>query len=853
MPQNDKTVIIPVALEDEVKESYLTYAMSVIVARALPDVRDGLKPVHRRILYCMNEMGLANNRPYKKCARIVGDVLGKYHPHGDQAVYDALVRMAQEFSLRMPVVQGQGNFGSIDGDPPAAMRYTEARLSRISEALLRDIKKETVNFVPNYDDSMQEPSVLPTAFPFLLVNGSNGIAVGMATNMPPHNLKEICAATVALIENPEIPIDELVRNYVPAPDFPTGATICGSAGYHQAALTGRGRVTLRGEYHVENEGSEKEKEKIIITSIPYQVNKANMVIKIADLVKEKRIEGISDLRDESNRKGIRVVVELKRGVSSRVIINLLYNYSDLQKNFSINNLALVDGRPRTCTLKELLQHFIAHRREVITRRSEFDLAKARERAHILEALKKALENIDDVIKIIKESSNVNLAKANLIERFQFTEIQAQAILDMRLQKLTSLETQKILDELAEIQKQIEYLTALLGDVSKIMEVIKEETQEISERYGTGRASTISHEEVGNVEYEDLIEEEMMVVVVSSQGFVKRVALDLYREQKRGGKGAKGTTLRDEDFVEHLFVGTTHDIVMFVTNKGKAYWVKVYELPEGSRASKGRHIKTLFDFEDSEEATATLPIKEFSETSYLFMVTRLGIVKRVATHAFRNAKRRGIIALNVDKQDVLIRAILTKGDSDIMLISSAGKGLRFREESIRVMGRNAYGVRGLRMPEGEKIVGAAVVTESETLLLVSEKGSGKRTLFDEFAPHGRGTQGQRAFKVTDKSGPLISAIAVNEEDSILCVTQLGKTIKTPVLNISQQGRNATGVKILTIAESDAIIGLGRIQNEDEFENTEESQETPHTDQGSGDQSSEVPRLEPLEESSEGELF
>ncbi len=810
---DDKTKIIPIPIEDEVKESYLTYAMSVIVSRALPDVRDGLKPVHRRILYCMNEMGLSNNKSYKKAARIVGDVLGKLHPHGDQAVYDALVRMAQDFSLRIPVIQGQGNFGSVDGDPPAAMRYTEAKLSKVSEAMLRDIKKETVDYTPNYDDSMLEPVILPTAFPFLMVNGSNGIAVGMATNMPPHNLNEVAQAIMAVIDNPEISIEELVDKHVPAPDFPTGATICGLSGYRMAALTGKGKVVVRANYNIENENTDKER--IVITAIPYQVNKANLVIKIAELVKDKRVEGISDLRDESDRKGMRIVIELKRNVSPKVIINQLYNYTPLQSNFNINNLALVNGKPEVCNLKQLLTHFISHRHVVITRRSQFDLRKAKERFHILEALKIALDNIDDVIETIKKSASTDLARTNLMNKYSFTTIQAQAILEMRLQRLTSLETQKILDELASVLAEIKYLEDLLAHPEKINGLIKEESLEISEKYGTVRHSTISPEEIDNVTYEDLIEEEMMVVVVSNQGFVKRMPLALYREQRRGGKGSKAATLRDEDFVEHVFVGTTHNVIMLVSNKGKAYWVKVYELPEGSKDSKGRHLRTLFEFADDEEVTAVIPVEEFNEESFIFMVTQKGIVKRVTTHAFRNAKRRGIAALNMDKEDVLIRAILTKGNSDMMLVSAFGKGLRFHEDSIRVMGRTAYGVRGLRLKEGDSIVGVALVTSDEDILLISEKGYAKRTRFDDFAPHARGTQGQRAFKIGEKPGNLVYALGVNDDDSILCITSLGKSIKTPVSNISLQGRNATGVKTLSINDTDSVIGVGRIKNKDEI--------------------------------------
>lgn len=820
--------ILPIAIEDEVKESYLNYAMSVIVSRALPDVRDGLKPVHRRILYSMSEMGIRYNTAYKKCGRIVGDVLGKFHPHGDQSIYDALVRMAQDFSLRIPVVQGQGNFGSVDGDPPAAMRYTEARLAKVSEAILMDIKKDTIDFGPNYDDSMKEPLILPSAFPMLLVNGASGIAVGMATNMPPHNLREICEAICAVIDNPEIEMEELL-DIVKGPDFPTAGVVFGRTGFRQASMTGRGKITVRARYNLEEMTAEKDA--IIITELPYMVNKANLVIRIAELVREKKIEGISDLRDESDRKGMRVVIELKRNVSPKVVLNLLFTHTNLQVNFNVNNLALVNGMPKVCNLRNLLNYFISHRQIVIRRRSEYELKKARARAHILVGLKKALENIDEIVEMIKKSANVNMARANLMERFDFSEIQAQAILDMRLQKLTSLETQKILDELAEIMKFIDYLEDLLAHEEKILNVVKEETTEVSEKFGDDRRTEIRLEEIGSMNMEDFIEKEDMVVLISNRGFIKRVPLSAYKEQGRGGKGSNSATLKDGDFIEHIFLANTHSYILFVTSAGKAYWLKVYEIPEGSRASRGKHLKTMFEFEAGEEITTQVQLEEFSEENYLFMATQKGVVKRVSTYDFRNAKTRGIIAINLDEEDHLVSAELTDGTRDIMIITKNGKGLRFPEDSVRCMGRNSHGVRGIRLNGDDILIGVACVSEENQLFLISENGYGKRTQFSEFNPHGRGTQGQKAYNVNEKSGKLVSVMSVNETDSIICISTLGKTIKLNLEGISIIGRNAFGVRIVNISDKDTLVGVAVQQKEDdedeeegELDNTEANENT-----------------------------
>ena len=810
--------VLPIAIEDEVKESYLNYAMSVIVSRALPDVRDGLKPVHRRILYSMSEMGLRNDRAYKKCGRIVGDVLGKFHPHGDQSIYDALVRLAQDFSLRVPVVQGQGNFGSVDGDPPAAMRYTEARMAKVADAILMDIKKDTIDFGPNYDDSMKEPLILPTAFPMLLVNGASGIAVGMATNMAPHNLKEICAAICAVIDNNEIEIEDLL-DIVKGPDFPTAGVVYGRSGFRQASMTGRGKITVRAKYHLEEMTAEKDA--IIVTEIPYMVNKANLVIRIADLVREKKVEGISDLRDESDRNGMRVVIELKRNVSPKVVLNHLFTHTNLQVNFNVNNLALVNGMPKVCNLRSLLDYFITHRQIVIRRRSEYELKKARAREHILQGLKVALENIDEVVEIIKKSNNVNMARANLMQRFDFSEEQAQAILDMRLQKLTSLETQKILDELAEILKIIDYLEDLLAHEEKILGVVKDETQEISDKYGDDRKTEIRPEEIGSMNMEDFIEKEDMVVLISNRGFIKRIPVSAYKEQGRGGKGSNSAILKDGDFIEHIFLANTHSYILFVTSAGKAYWLKVYEIPEGSRSSRGKHLKTMFEFEGEEEITTMAPLEDFTEDTFLFMATHKGVVKRVTTYDFRNAKTRGIIAINLDEDDHLVSAELTDGTKDVMIITKNGKGLRFPEESVRCMGRNSHGVRGIRLNGDDILIGVAVVSDENQLFLISENGYGKRTEFSDFNPHGRGTQGQKAYNVNDKSGKLVSVLSATGNDTLICITSLGKAIRLNLESISIIGRNAFGVRIVNIGDNDTLVGVA-VQQKDEDEELPEDE-------------------------------
>jgi len=805
--------VIPVAIEDEIKESYLNYAMSVIVSRALPDVRDGLKPVHRRILYSMHEMGLRSNQAYKKCGRIVGDVLGKYHPHGDQSIYDALVRLAQTFSMRYPVVDPQGNFGSVDGDPPAAMRYTEARMAKIAEQMLLDINKETVDFGPNYDDSMQEPLVLPASFPYLLVNGASGIAVGMATNMPPHNLNEICAAIEAYIENPDISIDSILQ-YVKGPDFPTAGIIFGKRGIRQAYKTGRGRITVRARCTLEEVRGGKER--IIVSELPYAVNKANLIVKIADLVKNKKIDGIADLRDESDKSGMRIVIELKRGAVAKVVLNQLFSHTALQQNFNVNSLALVDGRPKLLNIKEMIHYFVRHRVEVVTRRAQYDLKKAEEREHILLGLKIALDNIDEVIQIIKSSKNVEEAREKLIARFELSERQAQAILDMRLQKLTSLETKKIIEELEEIRKLIAYLRDLLSSETKILAVVKEETQEIATKFGDERSTEILTEEVEEINVEDLIKREDMAVLLSNKGFIKRVPVSSYRSQGRGGKGSSSVTLRSEDFIEHLFIASTHDYILFITSEGKAYWMKVHEIPEGSKTSRGSHIKTLLAISANEEITSVINLTDFSENEFIFMATRRGIVKKVKTSDFTNARTRGIIALNLSSNDRLMSSVLTDGKNEVILISRSGNALRFHEEVVRAMGRNSRGVQGLKLSSNDELIGVLRVSEGEQMFLVSENGFGKRVEYDNFNPHGRGTRGQIAYKTDEKTGEVVGTLSVGEEDDIVCITSQGNSIKLQVETIPSQGRLARGVILVNIEKPDQLVGVARVVNEKDEE-------------------------------------
>jgi DNA gyrase subunit A len=833
--QNDKPPvvtgkIIPVAIEDEVKTDYLTYAMSVIVARALPDVRDGLKPVHRRLLYAMDDLGLRPNAATKKSARIIGDAMGKYHPHGDFSLYDALVRMAQDFSLRYPVVQGQGNFGSLDGDPPAASRYTEAKLSKLGDELLQDLGKDTVDFVPNYDESLMEPSVLPAAVPNLLINGSSGIAVGMATNMAPHNLVEVCDAVCAYIDNPEITVEELMK-YVTGPDFPTGGIIFGRRGIRDAYKTGRGKILVRGRFAIET--SKSGKELIIFNEIPYNVNKKTLLERIGVLVRDKVIDGISAFNDESDRDGIRVVIELKRGAILKVVLNQLFSNTQLQTTFGIINLALVNGKPLCLNLKELIHHFVEHRVEVVTRRTRYDLRKAEERAHILEGLVIALANIDEVVAIIKASRDINTAKLKLQERFALSDAQAQAIVDMRLGRLTGLEIEKLEQELAELKVQIAYFKSLLEDGTKLRGVIKDETRSISERYGDKRRTEIVHGEVENINIEDLIKKEEMMILISNLGYVKRVPITAYRNQGRGGKGMISAKLNEDDFLVQIFVASTHEYIMFITSAGKAYWMKVHELPEGSRTSKGAHIKSLLTVSPSEEITTIVSLKDFTDDRYLFMSTARGVVKKVRISEFSNAKTRGIIAINLDEGDKLVSALLTGGADEVVLISRKGQALRTHEDAVRAMGRSSRGVSGMKLDDDDELTGLLRVDNTpppapqETMLLLSEYGFGKRVDFGEFTPHGRGTRGQRIYTVTDKTGELVGCVNVLDNEEIMCITSQGKSIKLKVASIRIMGRSAQGVRILSIDKPDFVIGVDRIVKENNGEEDNIPVDTPET--------------------------
>ena len=802
--------LIPISIEDEVKKAYIDYSMSVIVSRALPDVRDGLKPVHRRILYSMEEMGLRYTTPTKKCARIVGDVLGKFHPHGDASVYDALVRMAQDFSLRYTVVEGQGNFGSVDGDPPAAMRYTEAKLAKIADPMINDIKKETVDFVPNYDDSMVEPSVLPAAFPFLLANGSSGIAVGMATNMPPHNLREVATAIGAYIDNPEVSIDELSK-IVKGPDFPTGGIIFGRKGIRQAYKTGRGRIIMRGRFTIDID--KKGKETIIFTEIPYQVNKANLITRIGELVRDKSIDGIANINDFSDRNGMKISIELKRGAIAKIVLNQLFTKTALQSTFGVINLALVKGRPETLTLKQLIQYFVEHRQEVVTRRTAFDLRKAEERAHILRGLIKAIQNIDEVIKIIKASRNIETAKNALKERFDFSDIQAQAIVDMRLGRLTSLEIEKLEKELEELEVLIAHLQDLLAHPEKILALIKDETNEIAEKFGDDRKTDIISDEVEEINIEDLIKNEEMVILISNLGYIKRVPVTAYRTQSRGGKGSASTKLVEDDFINQVFIASTHDHIMFITNEGKLYWVKVHEIPEATRNSRGSHIKSLLPMSQNEEITTVVSLTEFSEDQFLFMATAGGIVKKVRTIDFQNAKTRGIIAIRLDEGDKLVSSILSSGEDELVLITRRGQALRVSETEVRPMGRASRGVIGIRLAQGDELAGAIHVEDDAKMLILTEFGCGKQVEFSEFTPHGRGTGGQRIYRISEKTGEIVGTKTIGLGAELVVITSQGKTLRLDSANIPTQGRTAAGVCVFTLDKPDMVIGVDVVAQEE----------------------------------------
>ena len=832
--------VFPVNIEDEMRQSYMDYAMSVIVGRALPDVRDGLKPVHRRVLYAMHEMGNAYNKPYKKSARVVGDVIGKYHPHGDSAVYDTIVRMAQPFSLRYVLVDGQGNFGSVDGDAPAAMRYTEVRMAKIAHELLEDLDKETVSFADNYDGSEREPTVLPTRLPNLLINGSSGIAVGMATNIPPHNLTEVVGACIALIDNPELGIDDLMQ-FIPGPDFPTAGIINGARGIHEAYRTGRGRIRVRARIHVETD-EKNGQEALVVTELPYQVNKARLLEKIAELVKDKKLSGIRELRDESDKDGMRMVIELRRGEVADVIINNLYQQTQMQNVFGINIVALDGGQPRILNLKDMLDAFIQHRREVVTRRTVYDLRKARARAHILEGLAVALANIDPVIALIKASPGPGEAKEKLVqqgwqpgvvldmikragadvsrpddlspdlgyrdEKYFLSEVQAQAILDLRLQKLTGLEQEKIIKEYEEILDKIVDLLDILARPERLMEEIRNELVTIREQYGDERRTEIVESEE-DLSMEDLITEEDVVVTLSHAGYAKSQTLDTYRSQRRGGKGKSATSMKDEDFVDKLFIASTHDTLLCFSSRGRLYWMKVYQLPQASRAARGKPLVNLLPLVEGERINAIMPIREFSEDKFVLMATADGTVKKTSLKDFSRPRPSGIIAIDLVEGNQLIGVELTDGKQDAMLFSDAGKVIRFDESDVRVMGRTARGVRGIKLGDGQQVISLLIAEDESTVLTATENGFGKRTLMDDYPRQARGGQGVIAIQTDQRNGKAVAAVTVRDDDEIMLISNQGTLIRTPVKDVSIVGRNTKGVTLVALGEEESLASLERI--------------------------------------------
>ena len=804
--------IVPVSLEEEMKSSYIDYAMSVIVARALPDVKDGLKPVHRRVLFGMHELGVPFNKPYKKSARIVGEVLGKYHPHGDTAVYDSMVRMVQAFSLRYPLVDGQGNFGSIDGDSPAAMRYTEARLARMADEMLRDLDKNTVNFVPNFDDSLQEPVVLPAYLPNLLVNGSSGIAVGMATNIPPHNLGEVIDGLVALIENPKLKPEDLMK-YVKAPDFPTAGIIYGFDGVRDAYTAGRGRIIIRAKANIET--LKNERENIVITEIPYQVNKSSMIERIADLVRDGTIVGISNIRDESDRDGLRVVIEMKRDGQPAVTLNQLFKHTQMQVTFGVIMLALVNGSPKVLNLQQMMQYFLDHRMDVLVRRTKFDLDAAERRAHILEGYIIALDNIDAVIETIKKSKDVETAKVNLMKKFKLSEIQAKAILDMRLQRLTGLERKKIEDEYKETIKLIEKLKGILDNEKKRKQIIKEELLILREKYADERRTEIIRD-YKEFSLEDTIAEEDVVVTISHQGFIKRFPVSGYRRQSRGGKGVTGAGTKEDDFIEHMFIASTHHYIMFFTDKGKCYWLKVHEIPEGGRAARGRSVINLLEKDPSENITAFVTVKEFKDDAYLIMATEKGTVKKTVLSAYGNVRKGGINAINLVPGDKLISVKMTEGNNDIVLGTRNGFAVRFNEKDVRDMGRTATGVRGVRLTKGDHVVGLLVIKRNDTILVVTENGYGKRSDINDYRITRRGGKGVITVKTTDRVGKMLSMMEVVDGDELVIISSHGMVIRQSVKDIRVMGRNTQGVRVIRLNEGDQIADIAKVVPEDEEE-------------------------------------
>ena len=811
--QNEK--IVPVDIEDEMRGSYIDYSMSVIVARALPDVRDGLKPVHRRVLFGMNELGLAANRSYKKSARVVGEVLGKYHPHGDSAVYDTIVRMAQDFSMRYMLVDGQGNFGSVDGDSPAAMRYTEVRLSRISEVMLRDLEKNTVEFTPNFDDTLKEPSVLPAQIPNLLVNGSSGIAVGMATNIPPHNLGEVIDGCIAYIKDPDIDNQKLMK-IVKAPDFPTGGIIYGYDGVREAYTTGRGRIIVRAKANIET--GKNDRQSIIISEIPYQVNKASLIEKIAELMREKKLEDIADIRDESDRDGMRVVVDLKRDANAAVILNNLYKHTQMQTTFGVIMLALVDGRPRVLTLREMIQKYIEHRNEVIVRRTKFDLDAAEARAHILEGYIIALDNIDAIIKLIKASKDVETAKTGLMKKFKLSEIQAKAILDMRLQKLTGLERKKVEDEYREIIKLITKLKAILASKQLQLQIIKDELLAIREKYADPRRTEIVYD-FEEFRIEDMIAQEEVVITISHGGFIKRFPVSGYRRQSRGGKGVTGAASREDDFIEHMFIASTHNYILFFTDQGQCYWLKVFEIPEGGRVAKGKSIVNLISKDPAENITAFVGVKDFSEKNFVLMVTEQGLVKKTSLAEFSNPRKNGIAAISLKKKDLLKDVKLTDGTSDVIIGTHEGLAIRFHEDEVREMGRTAAGVRAIRLEKGDHVVGAvALKRTTTTILIATENGYGKRSEVSEYRVSHRGGKGIYTVNATEKTGKMIAIKEVLETDDIVVVTLQGMVIRQDATEVRLSGRNTQGVRLIRLDEGDRIADIAVVTPEDEEENS-----------------------------------
>ena len=815
--------IIKVNIENQMKTAYIDYAMSVIVSRALPDVRDGLKPVHRRVLFGMLDLGLLSNRPYKKSARIVGEVLGKYHPHGDTSVYDAMVRMAQEWSLRYPLVDGQGNFGSMDGDSPAAMRYTEARFKKIAEEMVADINKETVDFQLNFDDSLEEPTVLPSKIPNLLINGASGIAVGMATNMPPHNLTEIIDGIVAYIDNMEITIPELMK-FIKAPDFPTGGLIYGYDGVKSAYETGRGRIVLRGEATIEEDANGKAK--IIVTSIPYQVNKAEMIKKTADLVNEKKIEGITDIRDESDREGLRIVYELRKDVIPNVILNKLYQFTQLQNSFSVNNIALVKGRPILLNLKDMIRHYVDHRHEVLIRKTKFDLSETQKKAHILEGLIKALDHLDEVIALIRASRTPEEAKNGLMSQFELTEIQAKAILDMRLQKLTGLEQDKLKEEYAELLKLIERLKEILADEALRMRIIKDELIEIKEKYGDKTRTEIEYTSK-DFSITDTIADEDVVITISHLGYIKRTPLTEYRRQNRGGVGARGSDIRDEDFLEHLYIASNHNYMLFFTERGKCYWLRVYEIPEGTKNSKGRAIQNMINIEQGDKVRAFINVKdltnkEYVENNYIILCSKKGTIKKTSLEAYSRPRLNGIIAINIREGDNLLEARLTNGQNEIIMALKSGRAIRFNEKTVRPMGRNASGVRGLKLSnEQDEVIGMICLQNiDQDILVVSENGYGKKSKLEDYRVTNRGGKGVKTINITSKTGNLIAIKDVSDNDDLMIINRSGIIIRMAVVNLRVMGRATQGVRLINIKEGDAIASVARVEVEDEANQAEQ---------------------------------